>query len=181
MIIVRGHLHADVVYAPLSFKHFWYLLKGILWGKINRCKSVTTHLPLELMHPKKYKNIKWARRLVCFGELLKKMFGIPLYWENAPLLNYGKWNLLHGRMEWELVPNNIELCFDTGHLILGLSSVSEARREIRRVLRDWGRQIKHLHIHENDLLTDQHKKPCLILTEKLLVELKRGRTFIYEK
>lgn len=181
MMIVRGHLHADIVYGPILGRHFWYLLKGLLWGKVNNCRSVTTHLPLEIMHPGIYRKLGEARLLIRFGEVVKKLVGMRLYWENAPLLRYRKWNLRHGQMSWKLVPREIELCLDTGHLILGAKTVVEARRRIEVVLEERGKQIRHLHLHENDFKTDQHRHEWKVLTPTLMRKLKQGRSYIYEK
>ena len=92
-------------------------------------KSVTTHLPLELQH-RVYLDIERANKLIKFGQFWAALFKVKLYWENAPLLNYGTWELKHGQTDWELVPYDISLCLDTGHAMLGAVSMEEARGRI---------------------------------------------------
>jgi sugar phosphate isomerase/epimerase len=152
-----------------------------LCGKVISSKSVTVHLPLEIQHPKHFVKIKWAKRLIDFGEFWKRALKIPLYWENAPLLNEGTWDLVFGQTKWHLVPGDIDLCLDMGHLMLGAKSVKEARGAILKLLKKKGKQVKHLHLHENNFIHDTHNKPGKVLTNSFLKRIKKGRTFIYEK
>ena len=156
------------------------LLLSIIKSRLTSAKSVTTHLPLEFQH-RVYKNIGHAWRLIVFGRFLAALFQIKLYWENAPLLNIGAWDLKHGQTEWELVPDDIPLCFDTGHAMLGSRTIEEAREIIRSTFQKRKGQIKHLHIHENNLTRDTHDAPRKIITKELLEEITRGKTYIFEK
>ena len=178
--IDNGHFHAWCLYESTSWRHFIYLFASIVVGKIKKFKSVTTHLPLELQH-RIYSHIARGKRLIKFGEFLATLIGVNLYWENAPLLNFGTWDLKHGQTEWELVPYNIPLCFDTGHAILGAKSAEEARKTILTIFKDRAKQIKHLHIHENDLVHDIHTPPNTIITKELFEEITKNRTYIFEK
>ena len=178
--IQDGHLHAWCLYKQTSLMHFVYLFASVLVGKITGSKSVTTHLPLEMQHhiyPRKETGLK----LIKFGNFLAALIRVKLYWENAPLLNYGVWDLKHGPTEWDLVPLIIPLCLDTGHLILGSESVREAQDKITALSQDRRDQIKHLHIHENDLIHDSHLSPNNILTKELIGEITKDRTYIFEK
>ncbi|MEK7497840.1 MAG: hypothetical protein AAB656_02890 [Patescibacteria group bacterium] len=175
------HLHAYTEYADTSLRHYLKLALSIVVCICIRAKSVTVHLPLELQHPKVYKNLDRGSHFIDFGEFLKKTFGINLYWENAPLLNYGTWNLKFGQTEWIRISKKIDICLDTGHLILGAKSATLARKRILKVITERGNQIKHLHISENDFVYDQHKRPKKIITKKLLKVITKNRTFIYER
>lgn len=177
---IKNHLHALSFYEEISIKHFLALWISLLYAKVFSCTSVTVHLPLELQHPNKFKKLGEANNFIKFGEFWKKKFNKKLYWENSPLLIYGKWNLKYGQSSWELIPNNIELCLDTGHLMLGSRNINIARKRIYKAIKDRNTQIKHLHIHENDLVHDLHKKPSKVLNKKIINFLKKGRTFIYE-
>src|SRR3989344_5305871 len=168
--IEDGHLHAWCLYKPISWIHFAYLFFSILISKITTSKSVTTHLPLELQHHV-YPKVKTATKLVKFGNFLAALVRVKLYWENAPLLNYEAWDLKHGPTEWNLVPLKIPLCLDTGHLILGSESIREAQEKILAISKERQEQIKHLHIHENDLIHDSHLAPNNILTKELIQEI----------
>lgn len=176
----NGHLHAWCLYKQTSLKHFAYLAFSVLVGKIVKSKSITTHLPLELQHTE-CPRIKAGLRLVKFGNFLAALIRVNLYWENAPLLNYSAWDLKHGPTDWNLVPRKIPLCLDTGHLMLGSGSIKEAQEKILTISKDRQDQIKHLHIHENDLIHDTHLSPNTVLTEEIIQEITRNRTYIFEK
>ena len=119
--------------------------------------------------------------MVKFGNFLAALVRVKLYWENAPLLNYEAWDLKHGPTEWNLVPLKIPLCLDTGHLILSSESIREAQEKILAISKERQEQIKHLHIHENDLIHDSHLAPNNILTKELIQEITQKRTYIFEK
>ena len=176
----EGHLHAWCLYERTSWKHFLVLLLSTIKSRLTSAKSVTTHLPLEFQH-RVYKNIGHAWRLIVFGRFLAALFQIKLYWENAPLLRYGTWDLKHGPVDWSLVPANISLCFDTGHEMLGASNAAEAQERILNAFRLRQSQIKHIHLHENDLVHDLHNPPEKILTPQIITELTKDRTYIFEK
>lgn len=175
------HLHAQSLFTPVSWKHFFYLGKSILSARSKKAASLTTHLPLEFQHGI-YTNKGLAGKLIKFGDTLAALLQVKLYWENAPLLNFGSWELKHGQTEWMLVPKDIALCLDVGHLMLGTASKEEARDTILAVFRERQAQIKHLHIHENDLQHDIHNhRVGTIITQELLTEITAGRTYIFEK
>lgn len=176
----NGHFHSWCLYESTSWRHFIYLFASIIVSKIKGFKSITTHLPLELQHhiyPRRSK----GEKLIKFGNFLAALMSVNLYWENAPLLNFETWDLKHGQTEWELVPNNIPLCFDTGHAILGAKSPEEAREIILTIFKNREKQIKHLHVHENNLVRDMHTPPDIIITKELLREITKNRTYIFEK
>ena len=181
MKMQNGHLHAVGLYKPISKKHFLSLCISLFYGKIVGAKSVTVHLPLEILHPKFYKNLTLAKKFINFGEFLTHHLKINLFWENAPLLNYETWTLKHGQNSWKLIPKNIYLCLDTGHLILGARNTREARKRIVKIFNERKNQIRHLHIHENDLKSDSHEKPGKVVTKLLLKKLTKSRSFIYEE
>ena len=151
---------------------------SVLACRISCCKSLTTHLPLELQH-RVYSRLGVAKKLVESGQFLAALFRINLYWENAPLLNYGTWDLKHGQTEWNLVPYNVPLCFDTGHAILGVLSDKQAQEEILAIFRERRSQIKHLHLHENDFIHDTHDPIGKVITEDIFREIIDGKTYIF--
>lgn len=181
MKIENGHLHAWTLYSEIGWRHFLFLWLSLIAGKVMFSKSVTAHLPLEIQHPNYFNNLKLALRLIKFGHWWKRFLRISLYWENAPLLNYDSWDLKFGQTEWDLVPKEIDLCLDTGHLILGSRNVKEARKRLREILERGDSQIKHLHLHENDLVHDIHSFPEKILNKRLMGSLIKGKTYIFEK
>lgn len=142
--------------------------------------SVTAHLPLEIQHPAQFRNKKKAYQLIAWGETIKKIMRIPLYWENAPLLRYGSWNLKYGQTRWDMIPTTLDLCLDTGHILLGSKNKKQAQERILNILQKKGKQIKHLHLHENDLLHDLHWKPNVIIDAKLKRRLTKDCTYIIE-
>jgi len=48
-------------------------------------------------------------------------------------------------------------------------------------LKRFGKQIKHIHLYENDLICDQHIPPKKYLKKKLIKEITHGRTWIIEE
>lgn len=188
--IQEGHAHAFTRYNKLDWIHYAFLLYSVVDCKIHGYKSLTAHLPLELQHPKTFPwKIAQGKAFINFGEKLKKLFKIKLYWENAPLLDSKTFSMVHGQTDWTYIPFAIDLCLDTGHLILGASNKMFARARIRQVLKDRGTQIKHVHIHENDLKHDQHKKPWLnvkadsndfVIVKVLFDEIVENRSYIIE-
>ena len=130
-----------------------------------------------------------GKDFILFGEDLKQLYGIPLYWENAPEQVYMDWTLKHGQTKWESVPDNIELTLDTGHLMMGSLDVKEAQERIEHVLFTRGIQIKHVHLHENDLVHDDHKQVGkeqtytggTVVTQDIFNRLTSGRTYIFEQ
>lgn len=184
--IQEGHLHSISYYEPTHILHFIFFLYSFFVAKKYSCKSICQHLPFEIEHPKVYKNIKGGRFFISFGEFLKRIFNMKLYWENSPVLVIGTWKLKHGQTNWDMIPNEIELCLDTGHLMLGSSSVEKARQRIQDISQKFGNRIKHLHIHENDLCIDKHWKPLSkkaekkVFTKLFLTRLLKNRTHIFE-
>lgn len=188
MRIQDKHLHAISVYSPTSLKHFYVLFLSILFCKLKGLKSVTNHLPFEVEHPAEFNTFSkmLAKTYIFYGQFLKQLFAVKLYWENSPVLNVGSWDLKYGQTDWQKVPGFLELTLDTGHLILGSRNKKEARDRLEFVLKIKGKQIKHLHLHENDLKTDLHlkwtkiNKDKRIIDQKLFKSLTRGRSYIFE-
>lgn len=187
--IENNHAHAFMIYEPTDLRHFVALSYSILQAKLYKCTSITTHLPFEIQHPQFFSKRRFyiAQALILFGEIQKKLFHIPLYWENCPIFNIGTWDLRYGQTNWETVPTNIDLCIDTGHLMMGSKNKKEATLLIERIFQIRAKQIKHLHIHENNLISDLHKNPKKqktkerILSDVLIKKIQKGRTYIFEK
>lgn len=183
MRVEHNHAHADTRYKDIGLVDYHRLLKNIVEARKKNYSTLNVHIPFEIQHPSYYSYLKGikAYTYIVFGEILKKAFRTKLYWENAPMLNYGRWDLARGQTDWTHIPKWIELCLDTGHHMLGSKDVDEARQRIVDILVSRGKQIKHLHIHENDLQTDKHWHSWKVITQDLMEELQRGRSFIFEK
>ena len=181
MNVVGGHAHGNYGYRELKPKDWLNLLKNTVETKLKHYRSLNLHFPFELQHPGFYPRLNMGLNYVRIGEVLKKLLGIKLYWENAPAQTNKTWILKHGQTDWVRVPDNIELTLDTGHLILGARNIAVARARIETILRDRGKQIKHLHLHENDLVHDTHEPVGKMIDKKLLAKLIKNRTYIFEK
>jgi len=181
MKIENNHAHAITYYGATNIHCFVGIFLSILKTKLNKYSSLTAHLPLEIQHPAIFKNIFIGNLYIQFGELLKHIFGVKLYWENSPLLEYGTWKLKYGELDWENIPEKICLCLDTGHLILGSADIQEAQSRILKFNDYFSNRIKHLHIHENNFISDEHLKPNKVLTPSILNTITENRTYIYEK
>lgn len=178
----ENHFHADTRYAETGMPDFINLYKNIVEVKSAGGLDLNVHLPYEVVYPNIYKNYQRGAGFIWFGEAFKELFKVKLVWENSPVLIPPTWDMLHGQTQWGLVPRSIDLCLDTGHLMLGSESIEEARSRIKFILGQRGNQIKHLHLHENDLVSDLHWKPNEVIDPDLLIELTQGgRTFIFEE
>ncbi len=178
----ENHAHAVSRYREIETIDYLNLFRNAWEVKVHPFLSLNVHLPFEVQHPLVYTHLERGIQFVRFGEGLKKLFDIALYWENSPEQNYGSWDLKFGQTDWTHIPRNIELCLDTGHLMLGSQSIQAARERIEGVFTDRNKQIRHLHIHENDLLHDDHAPIGRVITEDIFRKLiSNGRTFIFEK
>lgn len=181
MNIVNNHAHARYGYGALAAKDFYRLLVDAVEAKVRGYLSFNVHLPFEIQHPKFYPHINKGKLYLWLGEALKRILKINLYWENAPAQNNHVWTLKYGQTNWTNVPNNIELTLDTGHLILGAKNNSEAKLRIEKFLHERGKQIKHLHLHENNLVNDTHDPVGKVIDKTLLEKIIKNRTYIFEK
>jgi sugar phosphate isomerase/epimerase len=181
MRIEQNHAHAHTRYELLDWRDYLLLIKSCIEAKIMHNFSLTVHLPFEIQHSQQL-DVKKALKFISYGEFLKKVFKIKLYWENAPWLNYGTWDLKYKNTLWKYIPYDIDLCLDTGHLMLESHSKSEYLKKLNKLLKERGKQIRHLHLHENNFKSDQHKKvPGKIINDKLVKTLTKNRSYIFEK
>lgn len=184
MRVQEGHAHAEPHFRGLQSSDYFVIVKNILQAHQEDYKSLTVHLPLEVQHPSFYPGLNRGLLFINFTETIKNLSNVKLQWENAPICKSPSWDLLCGQSVWDFVPENINLCLDTGHLMLGASSVVEARKRLESILSARGEQIKHLHVHVNNLVSDQHitdpEKIKRVIGEPLLQKLIKDRTYIYE-
>lgn len=181
MRVEKQHAHAYTSYSLLRWTDYINLVRSVAETRIYNYKSLTVHLPFEIQHPK-FRNIGKATSFISFGESLKRLFRIRLFWENAPWLNVGSWNLKFGNTNWDNVPKNIDICLDTGHLMLGEKNKRTFNRKLKIVIDHFGQQIKHLHLHENNFITDQHLPvPGKVISKKEFKKLIKSRSYIIEK
>jgi len=184
MRVQDNHAHGNSGYKAIGLRDFFFLFLNALETRYKNYNSLTVHLPYEIQHPLIYKNSRKGYLFVKWGELIKQLLKINLYWENAPLEVLGKWNLKWGQMDWKCVPKNIDLCLDVGHLILESKNLTEARKRVLGILKSRNSQIKHLHIHVNNLKDDQHLvsrgKILEVLPDGLFNQLIEGRSYIFE-
>lgn len=175
------HYHAYTVYKLVGWKHYVELLRSVIEFKLRDGQTLTVHFPYELLHTELLEYYRNGVRFVKFGEWLKKVFKIKLYWENAPWLNVGVWDLKFRSKGMYIANSKVDLCLDVGHLMLGCENPMFANALIRAYIDLWGDRIKHLHLHENDLIHDKHWHTQEILTPAFVKEITKGRTFIWEK
>lgn len=180
MRVENNHAHAYTRYSLLGFIDYWLLFRSIIETKIYGYPTLTTHLPFEIQH-RQVLNLGKAYSFIRFGETLRKIFKVNLCWENAPWLNFGKWNLKYGNTLWQYIPTNINLCLDTGHLMLGAKNKDTFNKRLQKVLKKRGIQIRHLHLHENNFQKDQHLPvPGKVIAQSLFRKLIKNRTYIVE-
>jgi len=178
-----NHYHARSRYKETEPIDYLNLIQDIAEVQEKKGASLNVHLPLEIQHPDVYSDLDQGVNFILFAEVAKKAFNVLLYWENSPEQVYDgeDWVLKHGQTNWENIPDTIDLTLDTGHLMLGARDIAEARDRLENVLFIYGEQIKHVHVHENDLVHDDHLATGTVIDEALLEKLKQGRTYIFER
>lgn len=177
----EGHAHARSFYTSVEKKHYSTLFRDAWEVRRRKLTSLNVHLPFEVQHPARYPHLSRGLLFIDFGEHLKRIFKIPLYWENAPEQHFGVWDLVGGQTQWDHVPTHIDLTLDTGHLMLGSADIAEARKRMSTIIYDRGKQVKHLHVHENDLVHDWHWPIGRVITQPIFERLIEGRSYIFER
>ncbi|OGM18893.1 hypothetical protein A2686_05185 [Candidatus Woesebacteria bacterium RIFCSPHIGHO2_01_FULL_38_10] len=181
MIVENGHAHAYTRGELLEWKDYVLLLRSVIESKTGGNKSLTVHLPYEIQHAE-VRDVKRGEFYISYGEVLKRNFSIKLYWENAPWLEHRNWSLKYDNTDWTYVPRTIDLCLDTGHLMLGCKNRDEFLSLLDMLIKDRGSQIKFLHLHENNFRSDDHDPvPGIVLTKSVMNWLIKDRDFIIEK
>lgn len=181
MMVENKHAHAYSRGKLLGLQDYGLLFRSSLECKFRKYKSLTVHLPYEIQHPEVSDSVK-GLSYINYGQFLKMIFSINLYWENAPWIVHGSWKLKYGNTDWTHIPDNIDLCLDTGHLMLGLKNKDEFLTTLAWILSTRGHQIKFLHLNENNFKSDDHDSvPGKVISKQLMESLIVGRDFIIEK
>ena len=167
--------HATYSYERLNFWSFAVAVKEILLARWLGARNLTFHFPVELAFVSCL-NETVGGKYVRWVEWWAMKLGVQVVWENIVWLSEKDWSLKE-KMMWDHIPFGVNLCMDTGHLMIG--SVDPVA-EIRSFIKKFGKRIKHLHIHENDLKHDLHLPPGEVLKPMFIEEITRGRTWMYE-
>lgn len=176
MHVYKSHAEATCRHCELKLVDYWLLLVNVIETRFLDYKSLTVNLPYEIQHPHIYNNLSLGKGYLWWGEFLKRVFFINLYWRNAPALKTNGWALKYGNTTWTYIPTGIDLCLDTGHLMLGLGSDLKAKERIQAAINIRGKQIKHLHLSENNRLSDQHLPPKRF--KQFFLSFIKGRTYV---
>ena len=168
------YVHASYSFSQLTPKNYIFALRDLLLARLTNPKNITFHFPLEIMFASMI-NIKKGNSYVEWVEAVAKKLGVLVVWENIAFLNEKDWSLKEQAI-WKYIPKNVSLCLDTGHIILGEKN---PKKKILQIVGKYGKRIKHLHLHENDLIHDLHLPPGKIL-KPLMKYLTKGRTWIIE-
>jgi hypothetical protein len=174
------HPHAATSYDLLTLKDYTHALRDLLATRHMAAPEINFHIPNEILFESQ-RNIKVGERFMNFVDGAAKLIGVKVVWENAVMIDISDWSLIENH---SLIPENRRLCLDTGHLILGAKDQSEACKRVEDFLTLHGDQIKHLHLHVNDLEHDWHwNQPELVeqyLGSSLLQRLISGRSYLFE-
>lgn len=171
------HYHAHYRYSKLNLWDYIIAVLDLIIAKFLNSKSITFHLPVGVQFKSYLNNSNWV-----FVHRISKLsyyFSISCYWENTALCTVDTWKLKE-QSNLLNIKGDVNICLDTGHLILGSDNIKDARKRILMFLKKYSNQIKHIHLHENDLIHDQHKKTGKIINKKLRNSLIKGRTYIDE-
>jgi len=177
----RPHPHASTHFGFLSEADRGQAIRDITRAKQIGAAEINFHIPSEIQFVS-MRNEAVGLAFMDFVSDLGRQLEIRVVWENAPLLTPPTWSLVE---QTAFIPKGYDLCLDTGHLILGASCREEAVDRIDAFIYEHGAFVRHLHIHINDLVSDQHNNdPVDVITFlgferfKSLVE---GRSYIFEK
>lgn len=120
-------------------------------------------------------------KFVRYVSFLSKIFHVRVFWENTNILNTTDWSYIENP---SYIPNDTPLCFDLGHFILGEPSKEAALKKIDSFFSTHGSQIKHLHLHINDLKRDLHnedqRQVVAFLGTERFNKLTQRQTYIFE-
>ena len=177
MKIQDGYMHAHYRYSPITLYSYLIAIIDIIIAQLLRPKNITFHFPIEIAFPSQWKKYKRGIRFINIIEQVAGFFHVSILWENISWLHTHDWSLKE-QMQWKKVPPKIKICFDTGHAMLGTKN---PRAKITQILTRYGDRIKHIHLHENDLLHDLHLPPHKHLTKPFVNQIIKNRTWIIEK
>lgn len=176
-----AHPHATTRYAPLESRDFSNALLDLLRARALGARDLNFHIPHECQYAA-FRDEALANAFMEFVDRTGELLGITTLWENAPILDTTDWSI---KTQTDAVPEQRRLCLDIGHLALGAESQAAALARIDEFYARHAAQIRHLHLHVNDLVHDQHNNNPAAVLEFLGVErfrrLTAGRTFIYER
>lgn len=174
------HIHAFSFFRPLQKLDYFRGFIDIIIAALFRARTINFHLPYELQF-NSYLNLNKGWRYVQFLNWWAGRLKVMLVWENTNILNPQDWSLVENPV---YIPKNLALCFDLGHFILGSKSKRAALLEIDRFFHRYGRFIRHLHLHVNNLRSDQHlhspEQVIRFLGKRRFQILTAKRTFIFE-
>ncbi|OGK66572.1 hypothetical protein A2313_01020 [Candidatus Roizmanbacteria bacterium RIFOXYB2_FULL_41_10] len=175
------HVHASSFFRPLQFRDYWQGFLDIVLAFLFRARTLNFHLPYESQF-KSYYHPKAGWQYINFINFWSRIFGMKTVWENTNILNPKDWSLIENPSH---IPKNLSLCFDLGHFILGSKSKTQALAKVDRFFKEHGRDIKHLHLHVNDLKRDKHyrsqRQVKAFLGQNRFQKLTKNRTYIFEK
>jgi hypothetical protein len=177
----NSHYHADGRYRDLKTSDYLTALQEIILFKSQKGSSLNFHIPYEIQfksHRNKFKGILFMNYVWLMG----KVFGAKIYWENTCILNTLDWSFLEAN---SFIPERYDLTLDIGHLMLGSKTKDEAIERIKIFLKKHNKSIKHLHLHINNFVSDEHnnKKENInnFLGSELYSQLIKERSYIFEK
>lgn len=141
--------------------------KSIYAASVLECKNWVVHpiMPFGISDKGTDKEKEtWKLNIEFMKELLAeaKQYGVTVCVENMPMPDFSiasPEDIL--RLVKEVDDENFKICFDTGHA--AICAGSEIGDEVRKL----GKEIRVLHIHDNDGVSDLHKMPlCGIINWK---------------
>lgn len=175
------HCHAGCRFRPIGMIDYLVGVVDVMTAKLWGCMSVNFHTPYEIQFAKYFDRRKKGQLFVNFIERVGGLVGIKVVWENTNILSTADWSLVSGSQR---MPESVNVCFDTGHIVLGSKNKREALYRIDKFVSKYGQRIKLLHLHINNLRQDLHinnpDKVVNFLGKKRYQKLTNGRWVIFE-
>jgi hypothetical protein len=174
------HAHAVTIYSRLTPEAYFNAIGDLIEAATQCSPEINFHIPNEILFESQ-RDFVAGEKFMAFVDAVSERIAMPVVWENAVRLKLPEYSLVENQSH---IPRGRNLCLDIGHLALGASSKEEALGRIDRFEQSYGERIKHLHLHVNDLVHDQHLNDPAVVVDYLGQErferLVRGRSFIFE-
>lgn len=179
---VQPHPHGSTRQHALEEFDFYSAVYDLLQADELGAADLNLHIPLELQFHDYAGNAARAWSYVDSIQKIAERLDLLVVWENVPFFNTSNWT---AELNSQTIPLGIPLCLDTGHLMLGSANQTEALKRVDAFLETYGHFVKHLHLHINDFVSDQHNNNPLEVIEFFgtarFRTMTANRSYIFEK
>lgn len=138
--IKEGNIIASLPRNSVFFIDYPLLFILMLFTKLLFCRALVINLPLPIQYPFIFYHWQGNLPFIDFAEMLKRFFGLTLYWEIKAPLRTGNWPANFYYPSLDFLPKTISLTVD-------IDKFKRAKREMRNLLISRKNQIKMICYH----------------------------------